>query len=351
MIELAFLILAVYVGLIIFFFRGWNNLSQYKDVNLCVTIVIAFRNEKENLPLLLKDLSQQDFPLSKLQILLVDDSSDDGYQDILTSYENIQCIKSEGRGKKTAVETGVKNAKYDIILTTDADCRLSKDWVKKMVSPLIMNDIKLVSGPVAYYKLDSLFMKLQAIEFMSLIGSGAGAIAQNKGFMCNGANMAFRKSIFSNTEQYIASGDDVFLLHHIKKIKGKMAFVKDKAAIVRTQPKASLNDFINQRKRWASKSSSYKDRTAQFVSLLVFLCTVFMFILLLAGQFSYLLLFLAIKSCIDFLFLKKLSYFFSHKSILYLFLPLQLLYPFYIIWVSVSSQFSTYEWKGRRYSK
>ena len=58
----------------------------------------------------------------------------------------------------------------------------------------------MVSGPVAYHSLDNDFKKIQALEFMSLIGTGAGAIGIQNAFMCNGANMAFRTSIFSNTE-------------------------------------------------------------------------------------------------------------------------------------------------------
>ena len=112
-----------------------------------------------------------------MQFIFIDDSSEDkSFQIVKASSLNIDLLSSQGSGKKAAIECGVAKAKYDIILTTDADCRLSEDWISSMVSPFVEKEIKLVSGPVAYHGFDNDFKKIQALEFMSLIGSGAGAI-------------------------------------------------------------------------------------------------------------------------------------------------------------------------------
>ena len=62
---------------------------------------------------------------------------------------------------------------------------------------------------------------------MSLITSGAGAIGAQQAFMCNGANLAFRKANYAAVDTDKASGDDVFLLHHAKKNGSEIVFVKE----------------------------------------------------------------------------------------------------------------------------
>jgi len=353
MIAVLSIILLVYLFQVHSFSKGWSKLPSFsptQDIEL--TVLIAFRNEAQHLPLLLSDLENQKFPLNKVQFIFVDDSSEDNSFEIVTSSPlQIELLRSQGAGKKQAIECGVSNAKHDIILTSDADCRLPEDWISTMVAPFTEGDIQLVSGPVAYHQLNSTFKEIQALEFMSLIGSGAGAIGNKKSFMCNGANMAFRKSMFSNTEKKIASGDDVFLLHHIKKNNGKIAFVKEQNAIVSTAPKDSLTEFINQRRRWASKTSAYKDSSAQLISLLVFATNLSFLVLVAKGHFFGLAVFYVLKSTVDFLFLRKLCRFFKYDISFYVFFILQLIYPFYIVWVGITSQIGHYNWKGRTYKK
>ncbi|MBL6658019.1 MAG: glycosyltransferase [Flavobacteriales bacterium] len=353
MIVLYSILLLLYLFQIKSYSKGWSSLPTVSPVNdIELSILVAFRNEAKHLPFLLSDLENQNYSLDKVQFIFVDDSSEDNSFEIVKSSSlNITLLSSEGSGKKAAIELGVNNAKHDVILTTDADCRLSKDWISLMVSPFSEKDVQLVSGPVAYHGLDNAFKKFQALEFMSLIGSGAGAIGVQKAIMCNGANMGFRTSAFSNTEKDIASGDDVFLLHHVKKNNGKISFVKDSKAIVSTEPKPTLSEFLNQRKRWASKTSSYKDVSAQWVSLLVFLANLSFVALFIKEQILALIIFYLFKAVVDFLFLRKLCRFFEYDIPFYVFFILELVYPFYIVWVAISSQFGQYKWKGRKYKK
>lgn len=353
MIVLLSIILLFYLIKINSFSKGWSILPSFSSTNeIDVSVLIAFRNEAKHLPLLLSDLENQNYPLNKVQFIFVDDFSEDNSLEIINSSSlKIDVLTSKGTGKKSAIELGVSNATNHIILTTDADCRLTTDWISLMVSPFKNEEVQLVSGPVAYHKLDNFFKKSQALEFMSLIGSGAGAIANKKSFMCNGANMAFRSSMFSNTEKEIASGDDVFLLHHVKNNNGKIVFIKDPKAIVSTEPKDTLSEFLNQRKRWASKTSAYKDSSAQWISLLVFLTNLSFLILLINGDFLGLSAFYFLKSIVEFMFLKKLCRFFEYDIPFYIFFVLQLIHPFYIVWVAFSSQIGHYNWKGRTYKK
>jgi len=351
MTYVLFFILFIYVIQVLFFYIGWKILPLYeKQSNQNISIVIASRNEASNLKNLLNDLSNQDYPADKLEIIIVDDCSTDNSLELLHQ-SNFKIFKSEGEGKKAAIDHALRQTTNDLILTTDADCRLPKHWISSMVAPFSHKEVQLVCGPVSFGATKSIFHKLQALEFMSLIGSAAGAIGIGHAFMSNGANMAFRKSIFINSKKNIASGDDVFLLHHVKKIGGRIVFVKDINAIVQTQAEHSLKNFINQRKRWASKSSSYKDVFAQWVSILVFLTNLAFVSLLVNGMYVEWLIFFVVKSIFDVFFMISLSNFFGLKKYMKLVLIVQLLYPFYVIWVAISSQFSSYQWKDRTHKK
>ena len=353
MILLIAIVALFYIRQVHLFHKGWHKIKPYNNVfTPKVSIVIAVRNEEDNIPYLLEDLSKQDYPQDYLEFILVDDFSVDRSYDLLNNSDlPLKVIRSSDEGKKAAINSGVSSSNYDFILTTDADCRLSSNWVKQMLAPFSDDDICLVSGPVSYTNLNTVFDKFQAIEFMSLIGSGAGAIGAEKAFMCNGANMAFRKSIFSSTKQHIASGDDVFLLHHVKQSNGKIAFVKEQSAIVFTSPKESVTEFINQRKRWASKSSSYTDATAQWISVVVFLTNFLILLLLFTANFKLFLVLFFTKVLIDYRFVKSLSQFFFYEKYLSYYWLMSFLYPVYIVWVAFSSQLSSFEWKERLHKR
>ena len=129
----------------------------------------------------------------------------------------------------------------------------------------IFNDksVNMVSGPVMFIE-NNILDQIQNLEFLSLIGTGAASIGLQRPLFCNGANLAIRKTIFEKNKNKIrneiSSGDDVFLMHSVKKnSKKSIRFMKSFEAIVFTQPKKNINDFINQRKRW-TKNKKYQCR-------------------------------------------------------------------------------------------
>ena len=176
--------------------KGWDALTSFTAQNKeGVSIVVAARDEAENIEELLKDLSQQTHEI--LEVIVVDDHSADDTAKIVDSFPNVILLQASQEGKKAAIAKAVEAAKHSIILTTDADCRLSTAWVEKMIAPFINEHVSLVVGPVAFYEEVSDFEKAQSLEFMSLITSGAGAIGAQQAFMCNGANLAFRKANYA----------------------------------------------------------------------------------------------------------------------------------------------------------
>ena len=212
------------------FLIGWlKNSSQNDKSKFRLSVVIAVRNEEKKLLSLINSLQSQDYDKNLYDVIIVDDHSQDNSLKILQEqaslWSNLIVLKQDAllSGKKKAILKGVKESKNDIILTTDADCSFNKNWLSSMSSFFTNETINLVSGPVSYKSSNSFFKKIQALEFLSLIGSAAGAIGINKPILCNGANLAYRRKVFLESTNYesdnIMSGDDVFfLLNLIKRI-------------------------------------------------------------------------------------------------------------------------------------
>lgn len=361
------IILFLYSLLIIRYSFGWHMVKAIadKDFKPEVSIVIAMRNEENEVERLLKNLQAQIYPTDKLELILVNDHSTDNTLNILnlSQLDNLQVINMPNGlfGKKNAIKKAVELASGSIILATDADCSFNQNWVQTMTNYFADENIKLVSGPVAFHKKEGIFLRLQDIEFFSLIGSAAGAIGINNAIFCNGANMAYRKEVFLELNNFsndtTASGDDVFLLHSVKaKYLNAIAFAKHDHAIVNTDAVQTLDAFINQRKRWTAKSSKYKDFASIYVSFLV-LFTNFAFVFLFTMLFVSLqyiqlfLLFFILKFLLDLLLLAPVLKFFQRTELVKWIFPFEIFYSIYIVLIVVLSFTKSFEWKGRMHSK
>jgi len=363
-----------YAGLIIFFTFGWFRIRTQTTGNYIpetkVSVIIAFRNEGENMIQLLDCLSEQAYPFDLLEVILVDDHSEDKgtefvrefiSKQVKSNFRLLQLDESDGFSKKAALKKGIQNSSGKLIITTDADCTFGKNWVNSLVGFYERKKCRMVSGLVVFENKKGLFHKLQSLEFMSLIASGAGAISVNNPILANGANLCFERSLYNELKtiahyDHIASGDDIFLLLETKKqIKktGTICFLKSEDAVVTTKSARNLKEFVNQRVRWASKSSSYKDSFAIFTTLVVGLFSISILILLGFSAINkwFSAIFTAVfvlKLLLDFPLMYSISAFLRRKKLLWYYLPMQLIYPFYVLIVAVLSVFMKFEWKGRK---
>ena len=346
---------------------GWDKIKPESHQGFIpkVSIVIAMRNEESEIPRLIAALKKQIYPTDALEFILVNDHSTDATLALLeqATIDNLQIVNMpEGEfGKKNAIEKAVQIAMGDIILATDADCSFTPNWVRIMVGYFADDQIQLVSGPVGFHKQTGIFQSLQALEFASLIGSGAGAIGMGNAIFCNGANMAYRKAIFLEVNDFEAdkavSGDDVFLLHSVKKKYPKsIAFAKNEEAIVTTEGVQTIKGFINQRKRWTAKSSGYKDWASIYTSFLV-LVTNLIGVLLIGlllfdvSYLSYFIYYFGLKLLADLYLLFPVLSFFKRKDLVKWILPFEFIYSFYIVLIVILSFTNTFEWKGRTHKK
>ncbi|MFL5766063.1 MAG: glycosyltransferase [Bacteroidia bacterium] len=364
-----------YVLLISRFALGWRRLGKKKYLKvrtIQVSVIIAARNEQENIAACLDALLRQDYPRENYEIIIVNDHSEDDTALLVESYgqkhSNVRLEQlGEGLiGKKQAIRKGIELSGAELIITSDADCVMPAGWLTAMVACQQGEDAVMVSGPVVFRNERTLFEKMQSLEFMALISSGGGSLAYGKAILCNGANLAYKREAYHavggfESEDGRASGDDVLLMYRMNELfRGKVSFLKEEDAIVSTKAAASVSEFFSQRRRWASKGFSAYNAEAKYTALVVY----FFNSLILAGPLvdwfcnrhgeiylhltGFCLILAGIKCFFDFLLLFLAASFFKKERLLLLFLPEQILYVFYVVVTGIVGSFGRYEWKGRK---
>ena len=358
-----FLIYILFIGQLIY---GFNRMKRFSKKELTpktsFSIVVPFRNEKENLPNLLHSISLLNYPKELVEVILVDDDSDDEFriQNLEFRIQMIKNVRKSNSPKKDAIETAIQIAKHDWIITTDADCLVQKDWLTIYDQYIQKNEVEMVASGVCYIPKKGFLSAFQNLDFLSLQGATIGSFGINQPFMCNGANFAYSKSFFKELNGFqgnetIASGDDVFLLQKAVSVAPKkVGFLLAKESIVATNPVATWSDLFQQRVRWASKSTGYSSVYGKLLALVVFggnLAWIVSFLLWLVGLLdqNIFMLFVALKFLIDFILIYKTANFFESK--LQYVLASSLLYPFFSVSVAVYSLFGKYSWKGRNFRK
>ena len=358
-----FLIYILFIGQLIYGFNRMRRFSKAEFIpKTSFSIVVPFRNEKENLPNLLHSISLLNYPKELVEVILVDDDSDDEFriQNLEFRIQMVKNIRKSNSPKKDAIETAIQIAKHDWIITTDADCLVQKDWLTIYDQYIQKNEVEMVASGVCYIPKKGFLSAFQNLDFLSLQGATIGSFGINQPFMCNGANFAYSKSFFKELNGFqgnetIASGDDVFLLQKAVSVAPKkVGFLLAKESIVATNPVATWSDLFQQRVRWASKSTGYSSVYGKLLALVVFggnLAWIVSFLLWLVGLLdqNIFMLFVALKFLIDFILIYKTANFFESK--LQYVLASSLLYPFFSVSVAVYSLFGKYSWKGRNFRK
>ena len=360
----------VYVVLVLYMRYGWSRLpyftvKKYKATEK-VSVVIAARNEEQNIKRTLDDIVNQDYDKDLLEVIVVDDHSTDKTSEIVLSYADrgVKLIQlNEGDKlnsyKKLAIDRAIHASSADIIITTDADCRMGNKWVSSIVQYMETSDKWMVSSPVCYHEEKSYFEKLQTLEFLYLIGLGAAGIGNGNPTTCNGANFAYRKDLFVEMGGFkgiddLASGDDELLLHKVaEKYADKIGFCKSRDVIVYTDAKENLKSFISQRKRWASKSTKYKDKKVVLLGVsiwlfnLAFLLSVLMLPFYYKDNMGLVWMSLILKMLSELIFLYPILNFAKRKDLLASLPFLSVLHSLYFVYIGIAGNVGKYDWKGR----
>jgi poly-beta-1,6-N-acetyl-D-glucosamine synthase len=345
------------------FLVGFYGLLRFKRMNQStkgncilleeITVIVPFRNEENNLPLLLECLVAQLKRPSRI-IFIDDHSEDNGKQIIAESVfnEGLLALPKHRQGKKEAIRFAMEQVKTEFVLTLDADISFKNDFFAQLESldkkdmlilPVIMKG-KSVLGRL--FELDYALSHL-----MNKIATGI-----KHPILASGANLLYRKEKMISYDTYhshkqFASGDDVFLLKDFLQNECDVSLVTALKHAVYTKTPRSLFSFFNQRLRWLSKSNEVNLTLGTRFSLFVAIYHAFF-----AFSVAFLLFTNSMESMVILLIVKVLlemmlsfHFFFSYKRIwTWILLPFSsLLYPLYIGLLISGSFLLTPKWKGR----
>ena len=356
------LIMCIYAAMVVIGTVHWVKLPEESPTSnaaiLPVALVVCCRNEAQHLPQLLQSVRNQ--TRSFAQIVLIDDHSTDEtpvlMQQFATTHDSAVCVmQATEYGKKRALREAIASVTTDIVLCTDGDCVLPPDLVLLVGAHFAQHrDCALLVGGVRMHPATSFFQHLQAVEFGSLVAAGAAAVAAGYPVLCNGANLAFRRTLWHQAQTYLhdeePSGDDIFLLQYTKRVHARIDTLKSPDGFVDTIPTTNIRAFMNQRCRWASKSRSYTDSFTIFTACMVLGIALLLAVLSIGAFFSTIcawsLCFLFVsKLLIDSILLIKFFRFSRQSALCRYIVPAAVLYPFYIVAAAIGGLFHWFGWK------
>jgi cellulose synthase/poly-beta-1,6-N-acetylglucosamine synthase-like glycosyltransferase len=361
---------ALYVAILLIYSIGWWRLplftSQLKPSNqLKITVLIPARNEAQNIAACLKTVVNQTY--TNFEVIVIDDHSTDATAAIAKSFGarvNVLPLQNfittpTNAYKKKAIEVGVAHATGELIVTTDADCTFSENWLTTIAQFYQKTNAQFIVLPVYIATNKSFISVFQSLDFTMLQGITGAAVHAGVHSMCNGANLAYTKSGFNQVNgftgiNHIASGDDMLLMHKFyQNNKNQIAYLLHPNVIATTQPVTTLRNFFAQRIRWASKANQYTDATLLPVLLIVYLTNV---LLLIGGIGSFFApaivvptaLLLGTKIIAELLLLIPVSLFYKNTIQLVAFIFIQPLHILYTIIAGFLGKFGSYTWKNRQ---
>ncbi|MCG8576588.1 MAG: glycosyltransferase [Flavobacteriales bacterium] len=253
-----------------------------------LTVIIPFRNEEDRILPLIESINKAHIP-DNVEFIFVDDHSTDRTVATFTSVMRIpfELVRNDGQGKKSAIQTAVRLATHQKILTLDADVRFAPTFIIEaqfsiqhdlVIFPIRMNGRRLIQHLGSFE-----FSFLQLVTF--------GLASYGNPVLCNGANLGFNRYAFLEVDQerkdyQIASGDDIFLLNAMKEQGRSIGAYALSDLIVDTNAPETIGDLIRQRKRWFGKMTKMIDFYAFFGVFLLILSQIGLITALFCVKFS-----------------------------------------------------------------
>jgi len=261
--------LVFYVGIYsrLIFYRK----KQAAVITEPVSVIICARNEADNLVKYLPAVLFQQY--AEFEVIVVDDGSSDETDDVLrplmSQYPHLRITtiredKKFSHGKKLAVTIGIKAAKHDILVFTDADCEPAGDrWLTKIVSNFTGNK-KIVLGYGGYFNHKGLLNKYIRYDTLTIALQYLSYAISGFPYMGVGRNLAYRKSFFYKTNGFskhlhlLSGDDDLFVNENATRLNTTVEFSHE--SHTRSDPSHSFNKWLWQKKRHLTTAPLYKNR-------------------------------------------------------------------------------------------
>ncbi|HEY0092157.1 MAG TPA: glycosyltransferase [Flavobacterium sp.] len=296
MLTITFYLFIVIVAIQLFYYLGifgkfaFAKPQKSTPKKIPVSVIVCAKNEEANVTKFVPLLVEQDYP--DFEIILIDDASSDNTLEILEAFEkqypNVRVVKVENNeafwgNKKFALTLGIKAAKNEYLLFTDADCKpVSKDWIREMSSQFTQQKT-IVLGYGAYDKIENSFLNkiirfetmLTAVQYFSWAKAGSP-------FMGVGRNLAYKKEVFFNVNGFIdhmkirSGDDDLFVNQAASKANTTICYSPD--SFTYSEPKKTFKEWFTQKRRHVSTAGFYK--SFDKAQLAIFYVSQLLFILL-----------------------------------------------------------------------
>lgn len=251
-----------------------------------VSVVICAKNEYENLKKNLPAVLEQDYP--EFEVVLVNDFSEDDSYFLLKSFQekyshfkvvNLRDNVNFFAGKKLALAVGIKSAKYDTVLLTDADCApVSKNWISSVCSGFD-DSAEIVLGYGGYRKLPGFLNSLIRFDTLTIAIQYMGFALAGFPYMGVGRNLAYHRALFYRQGGFashykISSGDDDLFINKAATAKNtRVALHPDSFTI--SEPKRNFTSWFKQKKRHLSTGTYYRAGNKLALGLLTLSSTLF----------------------------------------------------------------------------
>jgi cellulose synthase/poly-beta-1,6-N-acetylglucosamine synthase-like glycosyltransferase len=371
----------LYMALLILFRLGWKRVNVWEfpkkfPRNTTVTVVVVARNEEQRIGPLLACLSKQNYPSNLMEIVVVDDHSEDLTASMVEAYvdQGIKLLRLSDlktneillSPKKKGIAYAIGETSGALIVTTDADCSMRPDWISSIVERYETSSPDMMVMPVRMIGGKGLSAWFQSLDFLMLQIITTAFQGLGKPVMCNGANLAYTRKAYESVggfsgNEHLASGDDLFLLHKItERNKRSVIYHLSKSVVVDTLPELGWIQFFRQRIRWGAKTRHYKDGRLIPVLVLVYGFNVMLMMmgLLITVYFfqgnpawrlicEVLLISVFIKIFAEMILMIPAARFYDLQKKLLLFPFLQPLHIAYTVFAGVLSQIGSFKWKGR----
>jgi len=262
------IIICNYLLLHIIFYFGVRKSSGLKPLiheNLpSVSVIVAAKNEESNIVSCIDSLKKINYPGEKLEIILVNDNSGDSTLRLMTEsvsdssnfrilttgdYNNTELI-----GKTRALSFGIENSTGEIIIMTDADCRVKPDWIKSTVQYFdkqtgMVNGISLIESG------NNIFYKLQALDWIYLLALASSSTGIGSPLACIGNNQSYTRKAYHSAGGYAGLNfsvtEDLAMMRAVKrKSEFRIKLPVNPDCVVLTNPCPTLSELASQKRRW-----------------------------------------------------------------------------------------------------
>ena len=359
LVSATYLLCLIYVIVAGAIHRGLSRLASGCNAELHdVTVVIPARNEAHSIETCLAAIAEQTFPPERTEVIVVDDrSTDDTASRALRWTEKIPGLKivrvtesALACPKKSALDAGIRAGAGRIILTTDADCIPSPDWIASTVRAFDP-EVGMVAGYAPLLPGKGLLSRLLALQSLVVSTLAAGSMGLGIPLTCSGRNLAYRRAAFQDAGGFgpighIRGGDDVLLMRRIATRTGwRIRFNPE--ARVDSHPHA--DGLFRRQVRYQSKAVHYG-----FSVLLVTVCIYIFHVALAAAPFlawhhpAFRVpfgLMVAAKLLADWLLLSRAARRYHARKILRLFPLLELISVPYVVVICAAGVLAPSRWK------